>query len=72
MARPRKNVSIQDAIMKQEEVVAKAKEKYETEINKLKELYAKRDEEKKEELFEAVEKSGKSYEEIMAYLRGKE
>ena len=72
MARPRKNISIQDAIMKQEEVVAKAKEKYETEINKLKELYAKRDEEKKEELFEAVEKSGKSYEEIMAYLRGKE
>ena len=58
--------------MKQEEVVAKAKEKYETEINKLKELYAKRDEEKKEELFEAVEKSGKSYEEIMAYLRGEE
>lgn len=72
MARPRKNISIQDAIMKQEEVVAKAKEKYETEINKLKELYAKRDEEKKEELFEAVEKSGKSYEEIMAYLRGEE
>ena len=72
MARPRKNVSIQDAIMRQEEVVAKAKEKYETEINKLKELYAKRDEEKKEELFEAVEKSGKSYEEIMAYLRGEE
>ena len=72
MARPRKNVSIQDAIMKQEEVVAKAKEKYETEINKLKELYAKRDEEKKEELFETVEKSGKSYEEIMAYLRGEE
>ena len=72
MARPRKNVSIQDVIIKQEEVVAKAKEKYETEINKLKELYAKRDEEKKEELFEAVEKSGKSYEEIMAYLRGEE
>ena len=72
MARPRKNVSIQDAIMKQEEVVAKAKEKYEIETNKLKELYAKRDEEKKEELFEAVEKSGKSYEEIMAYLRGEE
>ena len=72
MARPRKNVTIQGAIMKQEEVVAKAKEKYETEINKLKELYAKRDEEKKEELFEAVEKSGKSYEEIMAYLRGEE
>ncbi len=72
MARPRKNVSIQDAIMKQEEVVAKAKEKYETEINKLKELYAKRDEKKKEELFEAVEKSGKSYEEIMVYLRGEE
>ena len=72
MARPRKNISIQDAIMKQEEVVAKAKEKYETEINKLKELYAKREEEKKEELFEAVEKSGKSYEEIMAYLRGEE
>lgn len=72
MARPRKNVSIQDAIVKQEEVVAKAKEKYEMEVRKLKELYVKRDEAKKEELFDAVEKSGKSYEEIMAYLRGEE
>lgn len=38
------------------------------EVKKLKDLYAKQDEMKKKELFAAVEKSTKSYEEIMAFL----
>lgn len=38
---------------------------------KLKDIYAKRDEQKKKELFAAVEKSSKSYEEIMEFLTAK-
>lgn len=69
MARTRKVTSIKEEILKQEETVAKSKEKYDAEVKKLKDLYAKQDEMKKKELFAAVEKSSKSYEEIMAYLQ---
>ena len=69
MARTGKNNSLDEAVMKQEEAVAKAREKYDTEVKKLKDLYAKRDEKKKKELLVAVEKSGKSYEEIMRFLQ---
>lgn len=68
--RPKKSVSINDEIIKQEEAVAKAKAKYDAEVMKLKDLYTKRDEEKKKELFAAVEKSSKTYEEIMKFLQG--
>lgn len=68
MARPRMDISLDEMIAKQEEAVTKAREKYDTEVKKLKDLYAKRDEQKKKALLEAVEKSGKSYEEIMAFL----
>ena len=69
MGRPRKNfVSIDETIKAQEDAVAKAKEKYDTEVLKLKDLHAKRDEIKKKELLSAVEKSGKTYEEIMRFL----
>lgn len=37
----------------------------------MKDLYAKKDEICKKKLLEAVEKSGKSYEEIMAFLQEK-
>lgn len=70
MARPRKNnLSIDEEIVKQEELVAKAKAKYDADVKKLKDLYAKKDEIKKKELLEAVEKSSKSYEEIMRFLK---
>lgn len=69
MARTRKVTSIKEEILKQEEAVAKSKEKYDAEVKKLKDLYAKHDEMKKKELFAAVEKSSKSYEEIMAFLQ---
>ena len=58
MARPRKNnLSIDEEIIKQEELVAKAKAKYDADVKKLKDLYAKKDEIKKKELLEVVEKS---------------
>lgn len=68
MARPRKNISLDETIAKQEEAVTKAREKYDAEVKKLKDLYAKRDEQKKKALLEAVEKSSKSYDEIMGFL----
>ena len=40
--------------------------------SKLKDMYAKRDEMKKKELLKAVETSSRSYEEIMAFLAGKD
>lgn len=66
--RPKKNMSIKDEIAKQEEAVAKSKAKYDEDVKKLKNLYAKQDEIKKKELFTAFEKSGKSYDEIMRFL----
>jgi Skp family chaperone for outer membrane proteins len=72
MARPKKPVSIDDEIAKQEETVAKLREKYDENVRKLKDLYAKRDEEKKKALLNAVEKSKRSYEEIMSFLTSSE
>ena len=68
MARPRKMISLEEQIKKQEETVLKVKEKYDSEMMKLKDLYAKRNEEKKKELLKAVENSTKTYEEIMAFI----
>ena len=73
MGRMKKNpVSIEETIRVQEEAVAKAKAKYDAEAAKLKDLLAKRDEMKKKELLEAVQKSNKSFEEIMKFLTSEE
>ena len=68
MARPRKDISIEDQIAKQEEAVEKAKEKYDIEVKKLKDLHTKRDDAKKKELIKAIANSKKSYDEIMAFI----
>lgn len=70
MARPRKETNIDDEIRSQEEAVTKAKQKYDTEVARLKDLHAKRDEIKKKALLKAVENSERSYEEIMEFLSG--
>lgn len=71
MARPRKNnITIDEEIIKQEEQVSKSKAKYDEDVKKLKDLYAKKDEMKKKELLAAVEKSSKTYEEILRFLQG--
>ena len=44
-----KMISLEEQIKKQEETVLKVKEKYDSEKMKLKDLYAKRNEEKKKE-----------------------
>jgi hypothetical protein len=68
MARPKKQIAIEELIQKQVETVEKAKEKYDTDAAKLEELYAQRDEIRKEHLLNAAEKSNKSYDEIIAFL----
>ena len=50
MARPRKMISLEEQIKKQKETVLKVKEKYDSEMMKLKDLYAKRNEEKKKDI----------------------
>ena len=71
MARPRKNnITIDEEIIKQEEQVSKSKAKYDADVKKLKDLDAKKDEMKKKELLAAVEKSSKTYEEILRFLQG--
>ena len=68
MARPRKDIPIEEQIAKQEEAVEKAKEKYNSEVAKLKDLHIKRDEAKKKELIKAIGNSKKSYDEIMVFI----
>ena len=47
MARPRKMISLEEQIKKQKETVLKVKEKYDSEMMKLKDLYAKERREEK-------------------------
>ncbi len=62
MPRPKKSVTIDDEIAKQEEKVRKFKEDYETNLKKLADMRAKK------ALFDAIEKSKMSYEEIIALI----
>lgn len=70
MARTRR--SLDEWIEEQEQAVSKAKEHYETEVNKLEQLMNKRDELQKKELMKAIEDSNRSFEEIMQFLQGDE
>lgn len=75
MARGRKKVSTESLDMKierQKEVLEKAKVRYEAEKEVLAKLVKLRNEMRKEELMEAVIKSGHSYEEILAFIKGGE
>lgn len=70
MATPRKNtITIDEEIVKQEKQLARSKAKYDADVKKLKDLYARKDEMKKKELLAAVEKSGRTYEEIITFLK---
>ena len=68
MARARR--SLDERIEEQKQVVSKAREHYEAEVNKLEQMMNKRDELQKKELMKAVEDSGRSFEEIMQFLQG--
>lgn len=72
MARPRKDISIYELIAKQEEAVSKSKAKYDADVEKLKDLYAKKDEIRREEILKAIETSDRTFEELMAFLQEEE
>lgn len=65
----RRRISMEERIAAQEQEVQKAKKKYEEENAVLKDLYRKRDEVRKKELMEAINKSDKSFEEIMTFIQ---
>ena len=67
MARARR--SLDERIEEQKQVVSKAREHYEAEVNKLEQMMNKRDELQKKELMKAIEDSDRSFEEIMQFLQ---
>ncbi len=68
MARTRKTISIEEKIAKAKENYEKAKIKYDNAARELENLQEKKRMIQKDELIQAVEKSGKTYAEIIAFL----
>lgn len=64
----RRTIPIEEKIQKQQEVVDKLKNRYDTEVLKLNELLKKKDEEKGKEVLAAIQKSNKSYDDILKFL----
>lgn len=64
----RKKLSIDDKIEQQKVVVSKAKDRYEAELEQLNQLIKKRNELRNKELFQAIEQSKRSFEEIIEFL----
>ncbi len=68
MARTRKTISIDEKIEKAKETFERAKTKYDIAAKELEELQEKKRAIQRNELIKAVEKSGKSYVEVIAFL----
>lgn len=66
----RKQSTIEDRIKKAEVVLIKAKEKYDAALENLNRLVKKKKEMESKELMQAYEKSDRSIEEVLAFLRG--
>ena len=64
----RRSISIEEKIETQKELVSKAKDRYEAELDKLEKLMRKRDELRSKELMEAFANSERSFEEVMRFL----
>ena len=62
--------TLDERIEEQKQVVSKAREHHEAEVNKLEQLMNKRDELQKKELMKAIEDSNRSFDEIMQFLQG--
>jgi len=69
MARSKTMISIDEKIAKAQDAVERAKNKYDSAVAELKKLMEKKEEIKRAELIEAVTKSNKSYDEILAFLK---
>lgn len=68
----RRSILIEEKIETQKELVSKAKDRYEAELDKLEKLMRKRDELRSKELMEAFANSERSFEEVMRFLSGNE
>ena len=64
----RRSIPIEEKIETQKELVSKAKDRYEAELDKLEKLMRKRDELRSKELMEAFANSERSFEEVMRFL----
>ena len=69
MARTRRTVSIDEKIAAAQEQVVRARARYDKAAGELRRLIEKRDAMRKDELWDAVVASGKSYEDILAMVR---
>lgn len=68
----RRSIPIEEKIETQKELVSKAKDKYEAELDKHEKLMRKRDELRSKEMMEAFANSERSFEEVTRFLSGKE
>ena len=68
--RRKKMISIDEKIEKAQLTFEKAQAKYDAAAKDLKELMAKKEAIRKDELMNAISKSDKSYDEVMAFLAG--
>lgn len=72
MARGRKrgavSATMEEQIQKAEEKVIKTKAAYDTAVESLQKLLDKRDAQRKDELWDAIIKSNKTYEDILQYV----
>ena len=68
----RRSILIEEKIETQKELVSKAKDRYEVELDKLEKLMRNRDELRSKELMEAFANSERSFEEVMRFLSGNE
>ncbi|MCH4891370.1 hypothetical protein EZV73_27615 [Acidaminobacter sp. JC074] len=67
----RRQITIDEKIEKQKEVVLKIKDRYEAALNDLKTLMKKKHDLESKELINAFEKSDKSLDEILDFLSSK-
>ena len=67
----KQNVSIDEKIKRQKEVVSTAKDKYEAALNELNHLIKKKQDLQGKELLNAFVNSDKSLDEIIAFMSGK-
>lgn len=72
MARTRNEISMNDKILKAKEKYEKTKQRFDEAAKELDELMEKQRAIELKELMKAVEKSGKTYAEILAFLENNE
>jgi precorrin-6B methylase 1 len=68
----RRQISDDEKIKRQKEVVAKNKSKYESSLTVLEALLKEREAKRNKELLKAISKSNRSYDEIISFLQGED